>query len=153
MLDVRLLCDTEFVVVVDGLDSVATLCCSLLRTSSQTFSTPPPFCVGGGFACVVLFNEQICVIGKVKISKPFIINRSPDTAETVRPAVSIFNDTVLMLAGLSGTWSGVMMMLLATRRQTFSHWALDGEITSGLWFEMPVVDFHLNNSHELNLPG
>lgn len=54
MLDVRLLCDTEFVVVDVGLDSVATFfCCSLLRTSSQTFSTPPPFCVGG-FACVVL---------------------------------------------------------------------------------------------------
>ena len=54
MLDVRLLCDTEFVV---GTDSVATFFCSLLRATSQTFSTPPPFCVGG-LTCVALLQKN-----------------------------------------------------------------------------------------------
>jgi hypothetical protein len=56
---VRLLCDTEFVV---GIDSVATHLLSLLRASSQTFSTPPPFCVGG-LACVELFEK-----GQIELS-------------------------------------------------------------------------------------
>lgn len=60
MLDERLLCDTEFVVVaVADLDSVATFSfCSPLRASSQTFSTLPPFCCCW-LACVLRGWENI----------------------------------------------------------------------------------------------
>lgn len=54
MLDVRLLCEAEFVV---GIDSVATSFCPLLRASSQTFSTPLPFCCGW-LACMLNGEES-----------------------------------------------------------------------------------------------
>lgn len=88
---------------------------------------------------------------KVRISKSFMFNRLPDTAETVCPAVSVFNDTVFVFAGLGGAWHGVMM-LLTTGCQTFTQRALNGKVAAGLWFEMPVVNFHVYDPHELNLP-
>lgn len=53
MLDVRLLCDAEFVVWIDSVAAISF--CSLLRASSQTFSTPLPFC---WFACVLRFGNK-----------------------------------------------------------------------------------------------
>lgn len=72
MLDVRLLCDTEFVV---GIDSVATFFCSLLRASNQTFSTPPPFCVGG-LACVELLGTVEKIVPKGHDKKSYQISGS-----------------------------------------------------------------------------
>jgi hypothetical protein len=102
-------------------------------------------------AVVKRFGQTKSCYHQVTISKAFIINRSPDTAETVCPTVPIFNDTVFMFTGFGGAWSGVMM--LTTRCQTFTQGTLNGEVTSGLWFEMSVVHFHLNDAHKLNLPG
>jgi hypothetical protein len=138
------------VFVAVGVDSVATFTCSLLRTSSQTFSTPPPFCVGA-LACVVLFLKYKSRYHEITISKAFNIYCSPDTAETVCPAVSIFNDTIFMFTRLIGTLC-VVMMLSTACCQVLSHRTLS-EIATGLWLQMPVVHFHLHNPHKLNLPG
>lgn len=86
---------------------------------------------------------------KVIISKRFIINRSPDTAETVCPTVSIFNDTVFVFTCFSRTWSCVMMF--ATCCQAFSQRTLNGKVAARLGLQMSVVHLHLNNPHKLNL--
>lgn len=78
-----------------------------------------------------------------------IINCSPDTAGAVG-AVSVFNHTVFVLAGLIGTRCSVMM-LLATRIQALAQRTLNGEISAWLWLEMAIVYLHLHDSHKLNL--
>lgn len=44
-------------------------------------------------------------------------------------------------------------MMFATGCESFAQWTLYGEVTAGLRLQMPVVHFHLHDSHEFNLTG
>lgn len=63
--------------------------------------------------------------------------------------MSVFYHAVFVFTRFCRARCSVMMF--TTCSQTLSQRTLYCEIATGLWFEMSVVYFHLNNSHELNL--
>lgn len=64
--------------------------------------------------------------------------------------MAVFDHTVLMLACF-GRARRCVMMLLTARSQTLPQWALSCEISTRFGFQVAIVDFHLHDSHKLNL--
>lgn len=143
---VMLECDAELGVVA-GIDSAPF--CSLLRASSQTFSTPLPLgCCW--FACWLLQDKLR--YHYLTIDPSFNINCSPDTAGAVCSTVPVFHHAIFVFARLRRTRC-VVVMLFSTGCKTLSEWTLNGKVAAGLRLEMSVVYLHLHDSHELNLTG
>lgn len=66
--------------------------------------------------------------------------------------MAVFSDAATLVAGIFfGSVATFVEVALYT--DAFAHWALTGKVAAWFGFEVAIVDFHVDNLHELDLCG